>query len=339
MKVVTFGEIMLRLAPSGYLRLMQDEQLHATFGGSEANVAVSLANFGINADFVSKLPDNDIGEAAIRTLRSFGVDVSNVVRGGERIGIYYCEKGASQRGSKVIYDRSHSSIQEADPSEFDWKKILKGANWFHFSGITPALGKNMYNACLQACKAAHELGITVSCDINYRSKLWNEKEASKAMNTLCKYVDVCFCNEEDAKCVFGIEAENSDVYSGKLDYEAYKKVAEKLYKKFGFRKTAITLRTSITASENDWAAMVYDGKKFYISKTYHVHIVDRVGSGDAFDAGLIYGLLKKMDMQSAVEFATAAAVLKHSIEGDMNRVSCEEVLKLAAGNASGRVQR
>ena len=339
MRVVTFGEIMLRLAPNGYYRFFQDDQLQATFGGGEANVAVSLANYGIDASYVTKLPKHAIGQAAVNSLRSFGVDTKNIVRGGDRIGIYYLEKGASQRGSVCIYDRAHSAIQEADPKEFNWEEILKGADWFHFTGITPALGPNMVEACKHACIAAKKLGVKVSCDLNYRGKLWTRDQARAAMSELCKYVDVCISNEEDAKDVFGIEAENTDIYSGKLNHEGYKSVAKQLKDKFGFEKVAITLRTSISASDNDWAGMLFDGKDYCFSKSYHLHIVDRVGGGDSFGGGLIYALLNGYDTQKAIDFAVAASALKHSIEGDFNRVTVSEVEKLAGGDASGRVQR
>ena len=339
MRVVTFGEIMLRLAPNGYYRFFQDDQLQATFGGGEANVAVSLANFGIDASYVTKLPKHAIGQAAVNSLRYFGVDTKDIVRGGDRIGIYYLEKGASQRGSVCIYDRAHSAIQEASPSEFNWEEILKGADWFHFTGITPALGPNMVEACKDACVAAKKLGVKVSCDLNYRGKLWTRDEARAAMSELCKYVDVCISNEEDAKDVFGIEAENTDIYGGKLNHEGYKSVAKQLKDKFGFEKVAITLRTSISASDNDWAGMLYDGENYCFSKSYHLHIVDRVGGGDSFGGGLIYSLLNGYDSQKAIDFAVAASALKHSVEGDFNRVTVSEVEKLAGGDASGRVQR
>ena len=338
-KVVTFGEIMLRLAPNGYNRFFQNDQLLATFGGGEANVAVSLANFGMDVDYVTKLPDNAIGQGAINNLRSFGVGVSNIVRGGDRIGIYYLEKGASQRGSVCSYDRAHSAIQEAALDDFDWDKIFEDASWFHFTGSTPALGENLVKICENACTAAKRRGIKISCDLNYRKKLWTKEEANKAMTKLCRYVDVCIANEEDAKDVFGIEAGKSDVYAGELDKEGYKSVASQLKEKFDFEKVAITLRTSISANDNDWEAMLYDGDNYYFSKKYHLHIVDRVGGGDSFGAGLIYSILNNKDMQQTIEFAVAASALKHSIEGDFNRVSVEEVEKLANGDASGRVQR
>ena len=338
-RVITFGEVMLRLAPEGYLRFVQSERYEATFGGAEANVAVSLANYGVNAAFVTKLPEHEIGQAAVNSLRKFGVDTSEIVRGGDRVGIYYCEKGASQRPSKVIYDRAHSAIAEASAKDFAWAKIFKGATWFHFTGITPALGENLVEICKDACIAAKKHNVKVSCDLNYRGKLWTREQARAAMSELCKYVDVCISNEEDAKDVFGIEAENTDIYGGKLNKEGYKSVAKQLADKFGFEKVAITLRTSISASDNDWAAMLYDGKDYCFSKEYHLRIVDRVGGGDSFGAGLIYSLVRGKNTQEAVEFAVAASALKHSVEGDFNRVSVAEVEKLALGDGSGRVQR
>ena len=339
MKVVTFGEIMLRLAPNGYYRFFQDDQLQATFGGGEANVAVSLANFGLDSVYVTKLPDHSIGQAAVNSLRYFGVDTSKIKRGGDRVGIYYLEKGASQRGSVCIYDRKYSAIQQATTADFDWDDIFDGADWFHFTGITPALGENLVEICKIACKKAKEKGVKISCDLNYRGKLWTRAQARKAMTELCKYVDVCISNEEDAKDVFGIEAENTDIYGGKLNKEGYKSVAKQLADKFGFQKVAITLRTSISANDNDWAAMLYDGNDYYFSKEYKLHIVDRVGGGDSFGAGLIYAILDGKSSKDTIEFAVAASALKHSIEGDFNRISVKEVEKLAGGDASGRVQR
>ena len=338
-KIVTFGEIMLRLAPNGYYRFFQNDQLQATFGGGEANVAVSLANFGEDAAFVTKLPAHAIGQGAINALRALGVDVSCIVRGGDRVGIYYLEKGASQRGSVCIYDRAHSAIQEAVPEDFDWDTIFEGADWFHFTGITPALGPNLVEICRQACAAAKKRGITISCDLNYRGKLWTRAQAREAMTALCRYVDVCIANEEDAKDVFGIEAEGSDITGGKLNKEGYRSVAGQLADMFGFSHVAITLRTSLSASDNKWAGMLYDGKTCCFSKEYSLHIVDRVGGGDSFGAGLIYALRRGKPAQEAIEFAVAASALKHSIEGDFNRVSVAEVEKLAGGDASGRVQR
>ncbi len=338
-KIVTFGELMLRLAPNGYYRFFQNDQMQATFGGGEANVAVSLANFGMDSTYVTKLPKHAIGEAAVNSLRYFGVDTSKIARGGDRVGIYFLEKGASQRGSVCIYDRAGSAIQKADKADFNWEEIFKGADWFHFTGITPALGENLVEICLEACREAKKQGVKISCDLNYRGKLWTRDEARVAMTKLCEYVDVCIANEEDAKDVFGIEAENTDIYGGKLNHEGYVSVAKKLRDTFGFEKVAITLRTSISANDNNWAGMLYDGENAYFSKSYALHIVDRVGGGDSFGAGLIYALLNGKDAQGAIEFAVAASALKHSVEGDYNRVSVSEVEKLAGGDGSGRVVR
>jgi 2-dehydro-3-deoxygluconokinase len=338
-RVVTFGEIMLRLAPEGYCRFVQARTLGAGFGGAEANVAVSLANFGLDAAFVTKLPGHEIGQAAVNRLREFGVDTSRIVRGGSRVGIYFLEKGASQRPSRVIYDRAHSAIAEAAPGDFDWKAILEGASWFHFTGITPALGDTAAAISAEACKEARARGITVSCDLNYRKNLWPREKAGEVMGRLMEYVDVCIANEEDAADVFGIHAEGSDISGGKLRGEGYQAVAKALSDRFGFKKVAITLRESVSASDNNWAAMLYEGGAFFFSKKYPVRIVDRVGGGDSFGAGLIYGSLRSLGPQGAVEFAAAASCLKHSIEGDFNHVSADEVRKLAAGDASGRVQR
>lgn len=338
-KVVTFGELMLRLAPEGYYRFAQAETFGATFGGGEANVAVSLANYGLDAAFVTKLPTHEIGQMAVNSLRRYGVDTSYITRGGDRVGIYYLEKGASQRPSKVIYDRAYSAIALASKEDFDWEKIFDGAEWFHFTGITPALGDNVAEICLEAVKAAKKLGLKVSCDLNYRKKLWTREKAGKVMAELMPYVDVCIANEEDASDVFGIKAENTDIEGGKIDGEGYKEVAKKLKERFGFSYVAITLRSSISANDNDWAAMLYDGNDSYFSRKYHMHIVDRVGGGDSFGAGLIYAMLDGKDAQGIIEFAVAASCLKHSIEGDYNMVSVAEVESLAGGNASGRVQR
>ena len=339
MRVVTFGELMLRLQPDNYLRFVQAEKLESTFGGAEANVAVSLSNFGLDAAFVSKLPTHEIGQAAVNSLRKYGVDTSFIVRGGDRVGIYYCEKGASQRPSKVIYDRAYSAIATASKADFDWDKIFDKADWFHFTGITPALSKECAEITLEAVKAAKKKGITVSCDLNFRKKLWSKEQANKIMTEICKYVDVCIANEEDAKDVFNIEADDTDINSGKLNADGYVSVAKKLTDKFNFKAVAITLRESFSANDNNWSGMLYIDNKAYFSKKYSVHIVDRVGGGDSFGAGLIYSLLNKADPQDAIEFAVAASCLKHSIEGDYNLVNVDEVKALASGNASGRVQR
>ncbi len=339
MKVVTFGEVMLRLAPENYLRFVQSEKYEATFGGAEANVAVSLANYGADAAFVTKLPAHEIGQAAVNSLRKFGVDTSKIVRGGDRVGIYYCEKGASQRPSKVIYDRAGSSIATAKSEDFDWDKIFDGVNWFHFTGITPALSDETAKITLEACRKAKEKGITVSCDLNFRKKLWSKEKAGEVMGEVCKYVDYCIANEEDAKDVFGIEADNTDINTGKLDRNGYISVAKKLTEKFNFKGVAITLRESLSANDNNWSGMLYTNGEAVFSKKYAMHIVDRVGGGDSFGGGLIYSLLNGYDAQRAIEFAVAASCLKHSIEGDYNMVSVSEVEALAKGNASGRVQR
>ncbi len=338
-KVVTFGELMLRLAPEGYYRFVQVDKFGATFGGGEANVAVSLANYGFDAAFVTKLPKHEIGQAAINSLRKYGVDVSKIVRGGDRVGIYYLEKGASQRASKVIYDRAGSSIYTASSEDFDWKEIFKDVAWFHFTGITPALNDAVAAICLDACKAAKEAGVKISCDLNYRNKLWSKEKAGQVMGELCKYVDVCIANEEDAADVFGIHAANTDVTAGEVNHEGYKDVAKQLADRFGFEKVAITLRESLSANDNNWSAMLYDGTDYHFSKKYKMHIVDRVGGGDSFGGGLIAAQLSGYDSKRSIEFAVAASCLKHSIEGDYNMVTMDEVEKLAGGDGSGRVQR
>ena len=340
-RIVTFGELMLRLQPYNYERFVQCEHVEFTFGGGEANVAVSLANYGMDAAFVSKLPAHSIGQAAINSLRRYGVDTSLITRGGDRVGIYFNEKGASQRGSVCIYDRAHSAIQLASSSDFDWDKIFEGVAWFHFTGITPALGPNVVEICKEACKAAKAKGVKISCDLNYRGKLWTRAQAREAMTDLCQYVDVCISNEEDAKDVFGIEAEATDIYAGELNHKGYKSVAKQLADKFGFEMVAITLRESHSAFDNGWSAMLYNVAKdeYCFSKKYDLHIIDRVGGGDSFGGGLIYSLLSGKDTQAAVEFAVAASALKHSIEGDYNMVTVAEVEKLAGGDGSGRIQR
>ena len=338
-RIITFGEIMMRLNPEGYLRFVQADRFEATYAGGEANVAVSLANYGMDAAFVSKVPAHEIGQCAVNSLRRFGVDTKSMVRGGDRLGIYYCEKGASQRASKVIYDRAYSAISLAKREEFNWEEIFKGADWFHWTGITPALGGELPEICLDACKAAKKMGVKISCDLNFRKKLWTSEKANEVMSKLVPYVDVCIANEEDAKDVFGITAKDTDINAGKLDHQAYISVAQQLSERFGCEKVAITLRSSISASDNNWAAMLYADGKACFSPSYPVHIVDRVGGGDSFGGGLIYALLTGMDQQDAINFATAASCLKHSIEHDYNLMSVAEVSSLAAGNASGRVQR
>lgn len=338
-RVITFGEIMMRLNPEGHLRFIQAGKFEATFAGGEANTAVSLANYGIDAAFVSKVPVHEIGQMAVNELRRYGVDTSLMVRGGERLGIYFVEKGASQRASKVIYDRANSAVAGAAAADFDWKKIFHGADWFHFTGITPALGGQLPAICREACREAKKQGVTVSCDLNFRKKLWSRERANQIMTELMPYVDICIANEEDAKDVFGIAARNTDLDTGKLDHQGYISVARQLTERFHFQKVAITLRGSISASDNDWAAMLYSDGRAYFSRTYRIHIVDRVGGGDSFGGGLIYSLLSGLDTQKAIDFAAAASCLKHSIEHDFNLVSAAEVESLASGNASGRVQR
>ena len=340
MKVVCFGEIMMRLNPEGYKRFAQADRFEATYAGGEANVAVSLANYGDDAAYVTAVPAHEIGQNAVNALRHYGVDTSMMLRQGPRLGVYFCEKGASQRGSKVIYDRAGSSVALSKRSDYDWNKILDGADWFHFTGITPALGGELPEICLDALKAAKEKGITVSCDLNYRGKLWSREKAGEVMSQLMPYVDVCIANEEDAKDVFGIAAENTDINSGKLDKEGYISVARKLTERFGFQYVAITLRGSISASDNNWSGMLYDGKQAYFAKNYLIHIVDRVGGGDSFGGGLIHAMHKwQGDCQQIIEFAVAASCLKQTTEFDFNLCSEKEVLALAGGNASGRVQR
>ena len=341
MKTVCFGEIMLRLNPAGYTRFIQTDTFGATSGGGEANVAVSLANYGIDASYVTKLPTHEIGQSAVNSLRRYGVDTSDIVRGGERVGIYYLETGASQRPSKVIYDRAYSAIALAKRDDFDWNKILDGANWFHFTGITPALGGELPEICMDALKACREKGITTSCDLNFRKNLWTSEQAGKTMGELMKLVDVCIANEEDAEKVFGIKAENTDVDAGVVNHDGYKSVAKQLSERFGFKRVAITLRTSISANDNKWAAMLYDAKEndYFFSRSYDIHIVDRVGGGDSFGGGLIYASLMDKAPQDVIEFAVAASCLKHTIIGDYNLVSVKEVEGLIKGGGSGRVQR
>ena len=339
MKVVTFGEIMLRLAPKGYLRFFQSPEFEATFGGGEANVAVSLANFGVDAAFLTRLPDNDIGRSAERELKKYGVDVSGIAFGGDRMGIYFLEKGAAQRPSKVVYDRKYSSVSTAAEEDFDFDKEMKGADWFHFTGITPALGGKLPELAAAACKAAKKAGAKVSCDLNYRKNLWTTEQAGACMGGLMQYVDLLIANEEDAEKVFGIKGEKTSVSKGELDKDEYISVAKKLTGRFGFETVAITLRRSISASDNIWGGMLYNNEGTFFSKDYNVHIVDRVGGGDSFAAGLIYAQLSGMDPQNSIGFAAAASALKHSVEGDFNLISLKEVETLAGGDGSGRVQR
>ena len=338
-KVVTFGEIMMRLQPPGYKRFIQAQSFEVEYGGGEANVAVSVANYGMQACFVTKLPENPIGDACLAQLRKMNVCTKHIARGGERLGIYFAEKGASQRASNVVYDRAHSSIATASPEDFDWAAIFEGADWFHFTGITPAISDEAAAISLIACKKAKEMGVKISCDLNFRKKLWTSEKAGKVMGELCEYVDVLIANEEDAEKVFGIKAAATDITSGELSDEGYKDVCKQLAERFGFEKVAITLRESISASVNNWAALLYDGGEFYKSKKYTMNVIDRVGGGDSFGGGLIYAILSDYSSQDVIEFAVASSCLKHSIEGDMNLVTLAEVKNLMKGDGSGRVQR
>jgi len=338
-KVVTFGEIMLRLSPPNYLRFTQTKSFDASYGGAEANTSVAFANYGLKSCFVTALPNHEIGQSAINSLRQYGVDISYILRQGKRVGIYFLEYGASQRPSKVIYDRAGSSITELKPGQINWDKVFENARWFHWSGITPALSDSTADITFEALRAAKAAGITVSVDLNYRKKLWSKEKAQKVMTGLMAYVDVVIGNEEDAECVFGIKAGASNIEAGELDVEGYKSVAEQMVKKFGFDKVAITLRESISASDNIWSACLYNGKEFLLSKKYKIHLIDRVGGGDSFSSGLIYGLLAGKSDKDALEFGVAASCLKQTIHGDLNLVSVQEVELLSGGDSSGRVQR
>lgn len=344
-KVVTFGEIMLRLATPGYLRFTQAGEFTATFGGGEANVAVSLANYGIPTDFVTRLPENDIAKACVMDLRKYGVGTSNIIYGGDRVGIYFLETGAVARASKVVYDRANSAVSEIKPGMVDWEKVFEGAQWFHWTGITPALSQGAAAACLEAIRVANKMGITVSCDLNYRKNLWKYgKKASEVMPALVEGCDVILGNEEDAEKVFGIKPEGFDVTAtaGEVNAQEFESVCTQMMKRFPrAKKVIITLRGSINANHNTWGGVLYDGSKLFASRRYDItHIVDRVGGGDSFMGGLIYGLITYTgDDQKALEFAVAASCLKHTIYGDFNMVSVDEVEKLMGGDASGRVSR
>ncbi len=340
-RVVTFGEIMLRLAPPGFERFLQSPGFVATWGGGEANVAVSLAGYGIPASFVTAAPNNALADSMIGEMRRMGVETGDIIRKAGRMGVYYVETGANQRPSKVIYDRENSSIALSKPGDFDWDKIFTGATWFHTTGITPAISQSAADLALEAAKAAQSRGITVSCDLNYRKNLWKYgKKASEVMSELVNYVDVVIANEEDCQAALGIQAD-VDVHSGQLDHGVYEALAKKVVAAYPNIKTiSITLRESKSASHNGWSACLYDGKDFLLSKHYEItHIVDRVGGGDSFGGGLIYGLIKLGTKQEALEFATAASCLKHSLPGDFNRFTVEEVKTLMGGDGSGRVQR
>ncbi|MEW6654342.1 MAG: sugar kinase [Bacteroidota bacterium] len=341
-KVVTFGEIMLRLSTPGFTRFVQAQNLDVTFGGGEANAAVALSNYGFDSYYVTKLPKNEIGQAALNHLRRFGVKDDYIVRGGERVGIYFLETGASQRASKVIYDRANSAVSQMKNEEVDWDKVFERADWFHWTGITPALGKSAQEALISACETAKTKNVTISCDLNFRAKMWTEAQAQAVMKPLMKYVDVCIANEEDPEKSLGLKADNTNIEAGELNQEGYFDVAKKMKDVFGFKTVAITFRESYSASKNGWSALLLDEKDClipYHSKKYDIEIVDRVGGGDSFASGLIYGLLSKTNTKEALEFAVAASCLKHSIPGDFNLVSIDEIEKLVKSGGSGRVER
>ena len=338
-RFVGFGDILVGLSPVGYRRLIQADTMEVSYTGAEANVCVSLAGFGMPSEFVTRVPDNDIARCALAGLKKYGVNTDKVVVGGDRIGVIYTEKGAAQRPSKVVYDRKHTAIATAKPGDFDWDKIFEDASWFHFTGITAALSDSCALLCAEACKAAKAHGVTVSCDLNYRRNLWSEAKARSVMEKLVTYCDLLIANEEDADKVLGIKASNTDVNAGKLSREGYVDVAKQICEKYSVKCVAITLRESISASDNQWSGMLFQEGTAVFSKKYMIHIVNRVGGGDAFAAGLIYAMANGYDKQKAIEFAAAASCLKHSIELDFNLVSVEEVTRLAEGDVSGRVQR
>lgn len=338
-KVVTLGEIMLRLSTPDFKRFVQTDSFDVTYGGGEANVAAAICNYGENGTFVTKVPDNPIGQAAINHLRRYGVDTQYIARGGQRLGIYFLETGASMRASQVLYDRAGAAIAEVEPNEFDFDRILDGADWFHTTGITPALSDKAAALTETALKTAKAKGIRTSIDLNYRKKLWSKEKARSVMTKLCQYVDVCIGNEEDAETTLGFKPEGSDITKGELSLEGYKSVFQQMKEKFGFKYVASTLRESYSASDNGWSALVYDGNEFYHTRQYEVRIVDRVGSGDSFASGFIYALVTGMPMKEAAEFGVAASALKHTIPGDLNHATRKEVMDLVQGDASGRVQR
>jgi 2-dehydro-3-deoxygluconokinase len=338
-KVVTLGEIMMRLSTPDFKRFVQSDSFDVTYGGGEANVAAALCNYGLNGTFVSKVPNNPLGQSAINHLRRYGVDTQFMARGGNRLGIYFLETGASMRASQVVYDRADASIADVDASEFDFDKIFEGADWFHTTGITPALSDKAAALTEAALKAAKARGITTSIDLNYRKKLWSKEKAREVMTRLCQYVDVCIGNEEDADTTLGFTSKGTDVTKGELNLDGYKDVFQQMKAKFGFKYIASTLRESHSASDNGWSALVYDGTEFYHTKSYEVRIVDRVGSGDSFASGFIYGLVTGMKMSDAAEFGVAASAIKHTIPGDLNHATLAEVKDLVGGDGSGRVQR
>ena len=341
-KVVTMGEIMLRLSTPNNEKIIQADEFDVNYAGGEANVAVSLANYGHDAEFVTKVPNNPVGMAAVAALRKYGVGTKNIAKGGERLGIYFLETGSAMRASSVIYDRAHSAIAEADASDFDFDKIFDGVDWFHFTGITPAISDKAAELTEFALKAAKKHGVKVSCDLNFRKKLWSSEKAQKVMTNLMQYVDVCIGNEEDAEKVLGFKPGNTDVTSGELELAGYKSIFEQMVAKFNFEYVISSLRVSHSASDNGWSACIYsrDTKEFYHSREYRITpIVDRVGGGDSFAGGVICGLLDGKDFKAALEFGVAASALKHTIPGDFNLVTRADVDGLAGGDGSGRVQR
>ncbi|MEG1612963.1 MAG: sugar kinase [Clostridia bacterium] len=338
-KVLTLGEIMLRLQPSGYKRIAQATELEMCFGGGEANVAVSLAQMDVPTAFCTKLPKNELGDSCLRELRRWGVETSFIARGGDRLGIYFCEKGVSQRPSRIIYDRANSSVTTISEEDIDIDKMLNDVSWVHFTGITPALGDAVALFLEKVLKQAKEKGISISCDLNYRKKLWSREKANKVMSGLMKYVDLLISNEEDCKNIFGIEASGADIYGGELTVDGYIDVAKKIKSMFNINKCAFTLRESLSASINNWSGILVENGQLYQSRKYTINVVDRVGGGDSFGAGLIYGMLNKVDRQEIIEYAVAASALKHSIEGDFNVSTVDEIEQLVKGDGSGRVQR
>ncbi len=338
-KVVGFGEIMLRMSPPGYLKLIQSDTLQTNYTGAEANVCVSLSRFGLDTEFVTKLPANDVSQCAVATLKKYGVGTGHITYGGDRLGCYFLEKGASQRPSKVTYDRKYSAVSMAERSDFNWDQIFEDAQAFHFSGITAALGNSLPDVCMDACRTAKQRGVKVFCDLNYRKTLWTPEQARETMGSLVEFVDVLIGNEEDAEKVLGIRPKSSDVIGGRLNQSDYEDVARQIFEKFGCETIAFTLRTSLSASDNKWAGILYDKGKAYHSKEYMMHIVDRVGGGDSFSAGLIYGVVNGFEPQKTLDFAVAASCLKHAIEFDFNLSTIKDVENLLNGDGSGRVQR
>jgi len=338
-KVIGFGDFIVRLSPPGYLRFSQANSFEVNYTGAEANVLASLSWMGVETEFVTRLPENDIAKSGVAMLRKLGVGTGHIVYGGERIGVFYAEKGASQRPSKIIYDRKYTSFATASDEDFDWDEIMEGASWFHFTGITPALGRNLQSICETACRAAKKRSLMISCDLNYRKNLWTPEEAKEAMIKLIPYVDVLIANEEDSEKVLGIKARDSNIVSGNLSREGYVEVAEKICKTYGVKAVGVTLRESISASDNIWSAMLFSDGRPYFSQKYKIHIVDRIGGGDSFAAGLIYGAEKGFDPKTQIEYAAAASCLKHTIEMDYNLAAADEILMLMKGDGSGRVQR